>query len=260
MEEIRTAVKTMTAHGMEPKNIKTQITKQYKDAYLNGSNSEKVKIKDAIEKAYKELGYSTEDADKVINKWKKDNGSRTNADRLIGSGAMSDSGNGKKKTYEGSYGMQAEIVDGKLQTNVDSNLNGKPAEEVNGRLYLRPTENAMDEMVTGSYVSEEMKQMEKDLYSKVDGKFTGYGNIDLNHRKVVHNPDGSISTELSFTVGFDDKVYLLPTVIDGKIVSEDEAIEHFLDTGEFLGEFDDEGEAQNYAQILHNRQDWYYHR
>ena len=68
--EIRTAVKTMTDHGMEPENIKKQITTKYKKAYLDGSNSEKVKIKDAIEKAYKELGYSTEDADKVINKWK----------------------------------------------------------------------------------------------------------------------------------------------------------------------------------------------
>ena len=71
-DEIRTAVETMTQHGMEPKNIKTQITKQYKDAYLEADSAGKVKIKDAIEKAYKELGFTKEDADKVINGWKKE--------------------------------------------------------------------------------------------------------------------------------------------------------------------------------------------
>ena len=43
-------------------------------------------------------------------------------------------------------------------------------------------------------------------------------------------------------------------------MSEDEAIDHFLKTGEYLGVFDSVEEAEEYAEMLHNRQDWYYHR
>ena len=86
----------------------------------------------------------------------------------------------------------------------------------------------------------------------------GAGNIDLNHRQVVHNPDGSISTERSFSVNIDGKEVLLPTVIGGKIVSEDEAIQHYFDTGEYLGKFNTPQEADDYAQKLHERQEQYY--
>jgi hypothetical protein len=68
--EIQAAVKTMMQHGIKPESIKSTITKQYKDAYLEASGSEKTKIRDAIHKAYKAAGYTAEDADKIINKWK----------------------------------------------------------------------------------------------------------------------------------------------------------------------------------------------
>ena len=90
----------------------------------------------------------------------------------------------------------------------------------------------------------------------------GKGNIDLNNRKVVSNPDGSISTEQSFSFYDEDtgKEILVPTVINGRIVSEDEAIDHYYATGEYLGMFDTPEEATEYAEMLHNRQDWYYNR
>lgn len=88
----------------------------------------------------------------------------------------------------------------------------------------------------------------------------GRGNIDLNNRKVVRNKDGSISTERSFSVNIDGKETLLPTVVDGKIVSEDEAIDHYYKTGEHLGRFDTVEEAEAYAEELHKRQDRYYNR
>ena len=86
----------------------------------------------------------------------------------------------------------------------------------------------------------------------------GKGNIDLNKRKVVKNDDGSISTERSFSTNIDGKEVLLPTVIDGRVVSEDEAIDHYYKTGEHLGKFNTVQEAEEYAEQLHNRQDWYY--
>lgn len=88
----------------------------------------------------------------------------------------------------------------------------------------------------------------------------GRGNIDLNNRKVVENDDGTISTEHSFSVNIDGKEVLLPTVIDGKIVSEEEAIRHYEQTGQHLGKFNTVKEAEEYAEKLHNRQDWYYNQ
>lgn len=86
----------------------------------------------------------------------------------------------------------------------------------------------------------------------------GAGNIDLNNRIVVHNPDGSISTERSFSVNIDDREVLLPTIVNGIILSEEDAIEHYLITGEYLGKFDTVDEAEEYAERLHERQEWFY--
>ena len=85
----------------------------------------------------------------------------------------------------------------------------------------------------------------------------GVGNIDLTNRKVVKNEDGSISTEKSFSF-YDDKEkkeILVPTIIDGKEVSEKEAAEHYYKTGEYLGKFDTPEEADKYAEELHEKQD-----
>ena len=85
----------------------------------------------------------------------------------------------------------------------------------------------------------------------------GVGNIDLQNRKVVKNKDGSISTEKSFSF-YDDKEkkeILVPTIIDGKEVSEKEAEEHYYKTGEYLGKFDTPEQADEYAEGLHEKQE-----
>lgn len=43
-------------------------------------------------------------------------------------------------------------------------------------------------------------------------------------KPIVQNPDGSVSTERTITVEADGRHYLIPTIIDGKEVSKDEAI------------------------------------
>lgn len=86
------------------------------------------------------------------------------------------------------------------------------------------------------------------------------GNIDLNARPVVKNPDGSISTERSFSIGVNGKEVLIPQVVGGKLVSQQEAIDHFKKTGENLGTFDSPDAANAYAEGLHNRQDSTYNQ
>lgn len=88
------------------------------------------------------------------------------------------------------------------------------------------------------------------------------GNIDINHRKVKKNKDGSISTEKSITIGAEvdgkEKYFVIPTIIDGKQVSDKEAEEHFFKTHEHLGMFADSDKANKYAEDLHNRQNEFY--
>lgn len=82
------------------------------------------------------------------------------------------------------------------------------------------------------------------------------GNIDLNNRPVVKNPDGTSSTVSTMTIEEDGKTILLPTIVNGKRVSEDEAIKHYHDTGEQMGIFDSEKSADAYDRQLHNKMGW----
>jgi len=97
---------------------------------------------------------------------------------------------------------------------------------------------------------------EIDAFSDI-GQY-GKGNIDLNNRIPVQNEDGSISTEYSFTVNINNEEVLLPMVVNGQLVDENTAIDHYNQTGEYLGKFNNPDEAEFYAIRLHERQDWYY--
>lgn len=88
---------------------------------------------------------------------------------------------------------------------------------------------------------------------------TEQGNIDLAKRPVVNNPDGTISTVRSMSFGEDGVEVLIPTVSpDGKILSDQEAIDLYRQTGQHLGKFATPEDATAYAENLHNAQADFY--
>ncbi|MCZ3377420.1 transglycosylase SLT domain-containing protein [Rhizobium sp. AG207R] len=94
------------------------------------------------------------------------------------------------------------------------------------------------------------------------GNFEGMiskGNIDLAARPVVKNDDGTISTVRSMSFNEDGKEILVPTVSpDGKILSDQEAIDLYHQTGQNLGVFKNSDAADAYATALHDAQAKYY--
>lgn len=84
------------------------------------------------------------------------------------------------------------------------------------------------------------------------------GNIDLAARPVVTNADGSTSTVRSMSFEENGTEILVPTVIGDKVVSDQEAIEHYRKTGQHLGKFDTPEHATAYAERLHAAQEEFY--
>jgi tetratricopeptide (TPR) repeat protein len=79
------------------------------------------------------------------------------------------------------------------------------------------------------------------------------GNINLNNRPILQNDDGTHSSELSFSQGTDDGEVLVPQIVNGKKISQEEAWKHYQKTGEHMGIFDTPDNADAYAEAVHNR-------
>lgn len=85
------------------------------------------------------------------------------------------------------------------------------------------------------------------------------GNIDLNSRPTVMNPDGTISTVDSMGINVDGKEVLIPKVSeDGRHMTDQEAIQEYKNTGKHLGVFDTPENAKQYAESLHLQQQQQY--
>ena len=79
------------------------------------------------------------------------------------------------------------------------------------------------------------------------------GNLPLEVGPQVKNKDGSISTVRTISIGVPEGEVLIPTVVDGRVVSDEQAIEHFNRTGQNFGTFRSPEEATAYAQWLHRK-------
>lgn len=96
-------------------------------------------------------------------------------------------------------------------------------------------------------------------------KPVGYtGNIDLFHRPIVRNNDGTKSTVYSMSFNDEDtgKEILIPTVgyKNGRpaILNPKEAVNLYYATGKHLGKFDSVEQANKMAEIIHQQQAFYY--
>jgi hypothetical protein len=87
-------------------------------------------------------------------------------------------------------------------------------------------------------------------------KPTEAGNIDLNNRPVIKNADGTISTVRSMSFNEGNGEILIPTTAEdgSRILSDDEAIQQYHQTGKHLGKFSTPEDATAYAQQLHEKQ------
>lgn len=82
------------------------------------------------------------------------------------------------------------------------------------------------------------------------------GNLDLSTRPVVQNPDGTVSTVNTISIGVDGGEALIPKISDdGRTLTDAEAVEQFRRTGHHLGIFKSPEEATRYALALHDQQD-----
>jgi hypothetical protein len=80
------------------------------------------------------------------------------------------------------------------------------------------------------------------------------GNIDLYHRPIARTP-GGIATVRSISISDDQgRGILIPTVINGRVVSDMAARSHYLKTGQHLGVFKNWQLADRYARVLHLQQ------
>jgi hypothetical protein len=81
------------------------------------------------------------------------------------------------------------------------------------------------------------------------------GNIDTRNLPQVPNADGSVSTVRSMSFQDDQgREVLVPTVNDGRVMSDDEAVAEYQRTGRHLGMFDTPENATSFAQRLHEDQ------
>ena len=76
-EQITSAVQQLLKHGITKDKIKSKLS-DWKSEYLKADSAGRIRIRDAITKAYRAAGYTKADADKTIEGWKKDEKKKTN--------------------------------------------------------------------------------------------------------------------------------------------------------------------------------------
>ncbi len=77
---------------------------------------------------------------------------------------------------------------------------------------------------------------------------------NLFDRKELVRPGGSVGTAYTKSFNFNNREVLLPTILDGKQLTDDQAVKRFLSTGQHFGVFATPEHANVYANALHEAQ------
>jgi hypothetical protein len=121
-----------------------------------------------------------------------------------------------------------------------------PAEAAPGaaEAQLRRREQALE----GSGLGGAFREAELARIAKEREQLEGGTEIDRT-RPIVENPDGSFSTERTITIEADGKHYVLPTIVGGRELSEDDAVRLFRQgVNEPVGVFKTAEAANRYAR------------
>ena len=140
--------------------------------------------------------------------------------------------------------------------------------EILGKYGLNIEQERFEEGTQGAISVANRRRVYNEVTRRADAEIGQYGkgNIDLYNRPKYKNQDGTISTVESALFNIDGEYILLPTVdyvdygASGLAIklTDDQAIQRYLETGEYLGKFETQEEADEYAKKLHLAQDYYY--
>jgi hypothetical protein len=138
----------------------------------------------------------------------------------------------------------------------------RKASDIRGKTAIAPAGGAISDAYRGiGQANEQASRITGTEVSYPLGRYNAYGavtpgNIDLEHRPRVVNPDGSVSTVRSMGVNIDGHEVLIPTVSDdGRIMSDREAIETYRNTGRHLGEYKSPRASTAASKAIHADQE-----
>ena len=80
------------------------------------------------------------------------------------------------------------------------------------------------------------------------------GNLDPFNRPILKGPDGSIMTTKSISIGTPQGEVVIPTIVNGKQLTNREAIEEYKKNGKHFGIFDSPENAELFARQLSQEQ------
>ena len=81
------------------------------------------------------------------------------------------------------------------------------------------------------------------------------GNIRLDQRPSIPNPDGGNSSVFSMGIGEGDTETVIPRVVGEEILDPEKAVRSYQESGEHLGKFESVDEANEYGRKLHEDQE-----
>lgn len=230
-------------------NMKARMQEDYKNDPLNYAdavNVEKQKLVDAFSKNMSggelkkfkqyEMNFAGQEIDSIVG-WSVKREQEINVDKAKGG------------FYDVEYASESATTPEELKK-----LLGDPNNIVEGEQSIENAKKMASAILDPGVIKELGNRttkavIENHLSARIRADATGTY-IDLMEGKY----DDVISTEQSFSFQDEDgKEVLIPTIVDGKRVSQKEAIAHYRKTGEHLGKFETVEEADAMAEKIHQR-------